>query len=209
MPMIQCSDGTHLEAGEDEYVQFRDWLAVDSDLAQRISELFWLDMFVGYKRSSLDCRSVLETVKNLEKGEPKNGVRPASEFTRPPLKGLWHKHHYSGPYLPMNVANNLPDEMLKELVENLKTEDISPEEQNRRCLGEAMKLVKHSLADRSADQRLTGEWIIFAKSDAGNLYLSLGYHKIGRPAKGRDEFLIGRIREHCVNEFPNILRLKE
>lgn len=111
--------------------------------------------------------------------------------------------------LPMNVANNLSDDILKEASERLKAEDIPPEELKRRYLGEAMKLVTNSLAVRSADQILTGEWIIFAKSDAGNLYLSLGYHDLGRPAKGRDEFLIKRIREHSVPEFPDLLKLVE
>lgn len=95
MPIIHCSDGTQLEIGDEEYAQFRNWLTVDPNLAQRISKLFWWDMFVGYKRSSLNCTAVLDTVKNLENGEPKNGVKPASQFRRPPLNGLWHKHHYS------------------------------------------------------------------------------------------------------------------
>lgn len=208
MPIIHCSDATQLEAGDEEYGRFRDWLAVDSNLAKRISELFWLDMFVGYKRSSLNCRAVLDTVKNLERGERKNGVKPASEFKRPPLKGLWHKHHYSGQNLPMNVVTNLSKERLNEVAERLKEEGIPEVEQSKRYLGEAMKVVTDSLADRSACQRLTGEWIIYAKSDAGNLYLSLGYHDPERPSKDRDEFLIKRIREHCVSEFPDTLKLE-
>lgn len=205
MPIINCSDGTQLEVGKEEFARFRDWLVVDSNLAQRISELFWLDMFVGYKRSSLDCRTVLDIVKGLERGEPKNGLKSTSKFKRPPLKGLWHKHHYSGQYLPMNVADNILDDRLKEVAEKLKAEDIPPGERSHRYRGAAMKAVKDSLSDRSTNQKLTGEWIIFAKSNDENFYLSLGYHNLGCPSTERDQFLIDRIRQHCVQEFPGAL----
>jgi len=207
-PMV-CSDGSIIDITDEEFSSFRDWLKVEPDLEQRISQLFWLDMLIGYKKSSLNCQAVLDTVKNLEEGEPKSGVRPATRFKRPPLKGLWHKHHYSGANLPMNVANNLTEEKIADVAERLKGEDFAPEDMEARYRGEAMKLVTSSLAHRSQNQSLTGEWIIFAKSDAGNLYLSLGHHDLGCPPKNRDQFLIDRIKKHCLLEFPDVRNLIE
>jgi hypothetical protein len=210
-----CSDGSNIDITDEEFSSFRVWLKVEPDLEQRISQLFWLDMFIGYKKSSLNCQAVLDTVKNLEEGEPKSGVRPATRFKRRPLKGLWQKHHYSGANLPMNVANNLTKGKLAEVAEvaevaeRLKGEDFAPEDREARYRGEAMKLVTSSLAHRSQNQSLTGELIIFAKSDAGNFYLSLGYHDLWCPSKNRDQFLIDRIKKHCLPKFPDVLNLIE
>jgi len=211
MQTIHCNDGTKLEVGDEEYSQFRDWLTIDEDLSQRISELFWLDMFVGYRRSSLDCIAVLNTIKNLEIGELPNGVRPATPFERKPLIGLWHKQYYSGANLSYNVVDELEEGDPEGIFERVKDENIDAGEQSKQFLGKAMKLVRRSLKNRAEDPEkgLTGEWIIFTITDTGNLYLSLGYHYSGHSSKQRDQFLIDRIKKYCVPEFPDALAFVE
>ncbi|CDN55283.1 Hypothetical protein RG1141_CH29470 [Neorhizobium galegae bv. officinalis bv. officinalis str. HAMBI 1141] len=207
MLRINCSDGSKLEATEDEFAQFRNGLVVQLDdrLEQRISHLVWMDMFVGYKRSSLNCFAVLGAIKNLEAGEPESGVKPATRFRREPLKGLWHKHFYTGANLPLNVINGLRDGELERIAEKLRNEGHQSEDlDRRRYLGAAMQAVKNSLAERSSAQKLTGEWLIFAKCNTGNLYLSLGYHDQGCSSEERDHFLFERIKSHCAHEFPDL-----
>jgi hypothetical protein len=51
-------------------------------------------------------------------------------------------------------------------------------------------------AKRSRAQKLTGEWIVFAKHEGKNYYLTLAAHGEG------DDHIFARIRDGCVSEFP-------
>ena len=46
------------------------------------------------------------------------------------------------------------------------------------------------------DRKGTGEWIIYARLDSTNYYLTLGVH-------GDDEAISRRVR-NCLNEFPEL-----
>jgi len=78
-----------------------------------------------------------------------------SEFTRSLLKGLHHKHYYvhQGDFISINVLNH-----------NRKYANHSP-----LC----------AMMTKISDGTLTGEWIIFKKTEAGNTYLCLAKHTDG------------------------------
>jgi hypothetical protein len=50
--------------------------------------------------------------------------------------------------------------------------------------------------ERANDGRLTGEWIVFAKQDGVNYYLTLGVHQ--------DDEAIWRRCKACAAEFPDL-----
>ena len=51
-------------------------------------------------------------------------------------------------------------------------------------------------AERSRDQRLTGEWIVYARHEGRNYYLCLARHD------EEDATIFDRIKNGCVDEFP-------
>jgi len=193
---IKTTDGSSLEFTAEEFCRFRNWLRVEADLDSQISALLWFDMYVGYTMQNLNCWAVLRAMKNLESGEPDSGVKTATCFKHPPLEGLWHKHYFSGSYLSRKLAIELSDDGIERIAEHPRKRKVPPNEEKQAYLGAAMKAVLKPLAERSSAQKLTGEWLIFAKCDTGNLYLSLGFHDSG------DQFLYDRIAKHCVVDFP-------
>lgn len=50
--------------------------------------------------------------------------------------------------------------------------------------------------ERSESRRLTGQWIVFARPDDVNIYLTLGTH-------GDDAAILQRVLG-CANEFPEL-----
>lgn len=87
-----------------------------------------------------------------------SATKEATEFVKEPLKGLFHKHYYVHEYdfVEVNVKN-----------------------QRRKYPG-ATPLA--AMITRIAEERLTGEWIIFRKSHGINIYLCLAKHTDGDQA---------------------------
>jgi hypothetical protein len=52
------------------------------------------------------------------------------------------------------------------------------------------------MEERGSQGKLTGEWIVFAKEDAGNYYLGIWPHTAS------DERIASSIKAACVPEFP-------
>lgn len=77
--------------------------------------------------------------------------------------------------LDPNKSPVITEEMVKELAHRVTFEPIE---------------------ERIREGRLTGEWIVFAKHEGLNYYLSLSTHKTD------DETLIRNIREICLPQFP-------
>ena len=174
---------------------------MDPGLEKRISQLFWWDMYVGYELCKLNCIAVIDMVKNLEEGEPFSGVKPATLFKHPPLKGLWHKHYYSGGNVPQNVINQLGEGGLRKIAEEFTREKIPANERTSRARQVAGTTVVNALENRGSSGKLTGEWLIFAKHKLGSLYLSLGFHDAG------DNVLFNRIEKHHPGHFPELSTL--
>ena len=57
------------------------------------------------------------------------------------------------------------------------------------------RVVVESLEDRGANNKLTGEWIVFAKHQGQNYYLCLTNHESG------DENIAQSIKSACVPQF--------
>jgi hypothetical protein len=51
-------------------------------------------------------------------------------------------------------------------------------------------------AERSRDESLTGQWIVYAQHEGRNYYLCLALHDEG------DAAIFGRIKNGCIGEFP-------
>ncbi|KZD24617.1 hypothetical protein A4A58_22410 [Tardiphaga robiniae] len=200
---MRTTDGTTVTATSEQLAQFRAWLAVESGLDSRISKLFWLDMYLGYTVQNLNCVAVMRAIRDLEADEPHSGVKAATQFKHPPLKGLWHKHHYSAQWLIPNVIQGFGKNGLEKLANEIMDPAVHTVVTEQMCNELACRAIFEPLANRSSDGKLTGEWLIFAKSEGVNRYLSLGYHPTDDHAS-YDQVLYDRIMKHCVDDFPDL-----
>jgi len=162
----------------------------------RISELFWLDVYIYDCEFGVDPRAILDELKILEGLESSTQTKAAAMFRREPLKGLWHKHFFSAHFVPQNISNGLAGDKLTDLVEEV----MNPEKSSiitQGMIDELAHRVTHEpLETRAKANKLTGEWIIFAKHDNSNYYLCLSTHEAG------DDSIYKRIIEHCIRDFP-------
>jgi hypothetical protein len=127
-------------------------------------------------------------------------TKPASEFTRRWLKGLWHKHYTQARFLAKNLEQHWkPDRLHRLVIESFGGREFFDEQAAREL---SHSFVHGGYLDRSNDGRLTGEWIVFAKQDDVAYYLTMGAHTEGDDA-------IWRRCKACAAEFPGLRILQE
>jgi hypothetical protein len=189
-----------VSATQDQLDEFRETLPIAGPLLARISQLLWFDLFVHFELRWIDPFSVLDAINNLEAGEPRNGVKRAAPFRKPPLRGLWHKHYFSPRFVAQNMVQGLGarglERVVNEVMDPCKSDIVTKEMINEL----AHRVTMEPLSDRSNRERLTGEWLIFAKANGQNYYLCLGAHETD------DQQLYERIMMHCVRDFPELPR---
>lgn len=195
-------DGVHFRIPVTNIDRFRDSCleAMPSlrAFSNRIGRCLWFDLLVLRTRYNIAIDEVLQPLLDLECGEPPSGVKPATPFTRHPLKGLWHKHWFSARFLPANIlAVTQRKNSMNWIWEIAKEGDLLTEE----LIGQiAHHMTIGVFEKRYASKQITGEWIIFLPHAGLNYYLCLGTHETG------DERLDEKIRSLCVLDFPDIHR---
>lgn len=142
----------------------------------------------GNRRLLVDVHSVFDQVGELEKAPFRRVVstKPAAPFTVGPLKGLWHKHWFHAAFLVSNllIETQKHGEILirKHLNAEFGRDHWIGEVITEKSAGKLVQaMVNGALSHRSGRvarkrSRLTGEWIIFAKANGRNIYLTLAGH---------------------------------
>ena len=166
----------------------------------RCSTILMFDLYVrAFFPVPGDPRKIVAEILALEGLGSSVGTKPAASFKHPPLRGLWKKHYLVGG-LNSLAANIKPgfgrkQKTLHRIIAqywNPKTADLPPEVVSR-SIAEA---VVGLYAERSRDESLTGEWIVYAQNEGKNYYLCLALHDEG------DAAIFDRIKEGCIGEFP-------
>ena len=175
---------------------YASFLGLDRIAPGRYSWAFVADLYLNEHLQGVDPTMVIEELKDMEAGRSTTGTKPASEFTRPPLKGLWHKHYFSAHFVPTNILNHLSGDKMMKLAEHVFDRTVSPV-----CTEEMLRQFAHEISHGSLEQRtsankLTGEWIVFAKHVGQNYYLRTTTHNHG------DQALYDSIRSTSLREFP-------
>ena len=167
----------------------------------RVSLLFLLSLFGAFKAGRINPFQVTREIEALENGHS-TGTKAPVQNKHPPLKGLWHKHYMEPGIrsLAMNIQHGMKQfgiPYLQQKVREAKEagelryftiEDVAPLT-NDAVHGNWKRL-------REAE-RLTGEWIVFARHEGLNYYLSLATHD-----KSTHENLRQQIDNLCCREFP-------
>ncbi|RJF96921.1 hypothetical protein D3870_21375 [Noviherbaspirillum cavernae] len=179
----------------EELQSFAEAMGLNRTIPGRYSSLFLVDLFAHMEIFGVNPFKIMHEVEALEGCGRASSTKPPSLFDKLPLRGLWHKHYLGTgvPGLVQNIRNGLGKEGLEKLIiAELSGGEITPEMMNKFT----HELVHGTYIRRAEDNKLTGEWIIFAKHNGENFYLCLGGHTWG------DEYIAARIRELCVPEFP-------
>jgi hypothetical protein len=186
-----------IQVATQELSDFRDLYLGTFEIGGPMSELIWLDVYTWEKVHGISASQVLYAIHDLEQGEVKSRTNPATQFSRLPLKGLWHKHVLTARSVPMNLSTAWGKGRLRKMVTDVLGEDGSPITQEK-LVELKDRIVYQAFDERSAANQVTGEWIVYLPHEGKNFYLGLGSHKDG------DQFIYDRILEHCPRDFPSL-----
>jgi hypothetical protein len=103
-------------------------------------------------------------------------------------------------------VNNIVLALGKTGLEKLVEEVMDPAKSNV-ITREMVNALAHRVANepveaRSADKKLTGEWIVYLRHEGKNYYLCCNTHTM---CVAGDHFIYDRIVQHCVRDFPDLL----
>ena len=192
------------EEDEEQYskIEFiKSTLKLDENIEGRYSISFLLDLLYGFESSTINIDAVMHEVNFLEGLNDNSKTKEQSQFRRPPLQGLWHKHYedtsLSG--LAMNVKNALNSYSIPYFEEKIIEARESGEE--RYMTAEDIKYIVNdavsgNLQKRRGENKMTGEWIVYASYEGKKYYLCLAKHNHG------DDFIRKKIDNTGIYEFP-------
>jgi len=179
-----------------ELDEFKKMIGIDWKIKGTYSKAFLLDLYCHNELYGINPEEVIEAILEEESGESKIGIKPATQFKRFPLKGLWHKHYYSARF----IAHNIQSQLAKNGLEKIIREIFDPEK-NQIATKEMIEELSHRVVNETLDERrdkqkMTGEWLVFAKYEGENYYLCMGTHQ------NEDQQIRNKIEIMCVREFP-------
>lgn len=183
-----------------EIYDFVDFSRLSRVAPGRCSILLALELYGGLKSGHQDPFKIVREIEILEGSGERSQFKPATPFTRPPLKGLWHKHYLEDGLnsMALNLKKGLKkhgipafqrriDQSKLEGVERFMVEEDIPEVVNDAISGNWI-----GMADAA---QLTGEWIVYAIHEGRKYYLCLGRHTEG------DAAIRKKLNEVCCAEF--------
>lgn len=186
----------------EEIKQFAEFIGLTSLVPARCSAFLISQIYCEAEiLGELAPERVIREIRSLENPEQQSCTKPATQFGRPHLKGLWHKHYrISGiSSIATNVMRALNQYGTPQFTESVKQVQESGEERyfEKEDIDRLVQeIVVTNYEKRLDDQRITGEWIVYAIYEGKNYYLCLGKHTMS------DEELRQQIDLTCVPEFP-------
>ncbi|MBD9501085.1 hypothetical protein IB256_09870 [Pseudomonas sp. PDM17] len=190
--------------GEDrtqELRQFANTVGLNRSAEGRYSSLFLAQLFIqSFELGVLNAERVVVEIEALE-GMRQSHTKAPTAFRKPPLQGLWHKHHTVDGIssMAMNMLNGIRKDGIPWLEKSVKEamdsgeERFVTEDDIRKICNDA---VVGNYERRFEAKEMTGEWIVYACHKEKNYYLCLGAHNTG------DDVIRRQIDSACVPEFP-------
>lgn len=154
------------------------------------------------ENNSANIFSILQEIEVLEctPNARQTRTKKAAPFTGPLLRGLWHKHHSQAVFIARNLeiqwGLDKPRKEPKKLINRITTivqSSTIPDEKKIEALAEMF--VSDGYRERGEAHGITGEWIVYARHEGVNHYLTLGTHTEG------DDAIRARVLA-CCGEFP-------
>jgi hypothetical protein len=192
---IKTSGGVEIFT-EDELRAYASRVGLDRVAPGRYSWLFVLKLLAFEKFNGIDPHTIINEVAALESGVVNLGTKPATEFKKLPLKGLWHKHFFSAHFIGQNLINQHANGRLEALIEKVMDPAKYPVVTQELINKVASAVVSDAMIARGAQKKITGEWIVFAKHAGQNYYLTLDKHDTD------DLAIYNQIAKICFPQFP-------
>jgi len=165
----------------------------------RISWAFVADLYFLERFQHVDPMDILREIIGLEGGPYNSTTKQETQFSYPPLVGLWHKHFFSPRFIPKNIQIHLGKNGIKDIITN--TVPLGGILSREAITEIANQIVTGSIQERSSKKRMTGEWIVFAKYSDSNFYLKIETHD------NIDSVIYNNIAIACSPQFPFLLDL--
>lgn len=157
----------------------------------------------GLCKGSVNAGAVANTIKAIQN----NSLKKVRQFRGEVLKGFHYAHWIEARNIAKNISNHwemnspqstkLEDQIAKSLKEvGLKEGEQLTEKAVRQL---AHDVVHQGYFERRRKGQETGEWIIFAKDNDKNIFLSLARHKED------DLDIYSRMEKNCV-EYPQLFQ---
>lgn len=172
----------------------------------RYSTLLVANLLGGALSGHQNPAKIVREIELLESGELGQFKQPIQN-RHPPLKGLWHKHYMQDGLasLAMNVDKGLNrygmpffEQKIKEAKEAGELRYLEPEDVPA-LVDDIVRGNRQRLAEQQA---LSGEWIIFAKHEGKNYYLTIATHDSATHQRVREQ-----INHVCCIEFPFLAQM--
>lgn len=165
----------------------------------RINKYLIAQLYVFHDYMNFDISNIVQQIRHLESINTTSSTKEATQFDREPLKGLWHKHFFDAHYILKNIGsefglNKNGNKKLDILLSNFNFSKFDMT-MNKDIINEMIHL---GFFERAQNRNLTGEWIIFAKNESCNYYLTLARHE------EKDIEIYNRLKKN-IDNFQEIL----
>ena len=167
------------ELGHAEVQSFAQQHGLESACPGRYSHLLTAQLLLAERRHGMDPACVVGEIRALEGLGPPTFTKPATAFNDSgELGGLMHKHYVANQVAM--VATNMSLQMSTKRMLKVAAEVFDPSKSptaTDEMLDEFTRRVTvDAWEERAKAGKLTGEWIIYARHQGANVYLSLGFH---------------------------------
>ena len=141
----------------------------------RYSSLLVKELARCVEGRSANIFPILDDIGGLEGATNTRPTRTkaAAPFEGSLLSGLWHKHYFQAAFIPKNVSNHWkPKGNSKNLLGRfgaIMQDQAIPYEKKAGALSHAFVL--DGYRERGESQKITGEWIVYARHQDVNYYL--------------------------------------
>jgi hypothetical protein len=197
----------HFSLTLEQIAAFKKSVTGDAAFSDRVSVGFAYRL--AYLKSEFgDDHHVIFEIDHMERGV-RTSTKPATLFKHRPLKGFWHKHFTSHRHMlrnigeRWNIARGPGNHDLDRMIGEVATEAGNDPDVWPKLL--VYRFVMGALEERAAEQRSTGDWIIFAKHEGQNYYLDLAGHEEGEEGENARR-LFERIKASSAAEFPFLFK---
>lgn len=196
MYFVESLNGS-FSLNQEDVDAYREFIKVcgGNQLKGFFSNVFIVDLIIHERVHHINPCQVIQCLLDEEIGINNSNTKPASIFSRKPLKGLWHKHYFSGKFIAQNIQNEFfrnkySRGKLSKIITKVLNENPLEDAQNISKII-AKEVVEIPYEKRKSSGGLTGEWVVFARENGKNYYLCMATHK------EQDIEIYNKIKTYC------------
>ncbi len=191
---------------EAEIHKFIELIGLKRAAPRRYSALLVANLLGGALSGMQNPAKIIHEIELLERGELGRFKKPIRN-KHPPLRGLWHKHYMQDGLASMaqNIQKGLnwfDIPLFKQMIQDAENAGEERFVEPHHIPALAADIVGGNWQRLAERQALSGEWIVFAKHEGLNYYLTIATHNSDTHQHVREQ-----IEQVCCVEFPFLSRL--